>query len=366
MSKLVISGYYGFGNAGDEAMLAAILEAILEVIPNADITVISGNPKDTMRKHGVNAIPRLSPVAVYKAIKQCDLLISGGGSLLQDVTSDRSLYYYLSIIRLAAMFNKKIMLYAQGIGPLTRDMAKKSVGKVLNLVDLITVRDEISRQELVALGVTKPPIHVTADAVLSMHPVDSLLGKRLLKDYTLKGVSPKIGVSLRRWKHETAYRIDLARALDALHEECNGNIIFIPMQHPADTNEAFAVAKLMKHEPIILEKSYTTTELLALAGSMDLLIGVRLHALVFASLMEKPVIGISYDPKIDNFLHMIGKTPIGTLMALDSDMVAKEGKRLLEDPAANSETLTRIRALREESLRNAHFAFSLLTDTTVR
>lgn len=366
MSKLVISGYYGFGNAGDEAMLAAILEAILEVIPTAEITVISGNPKDTMRKHGVNAVPRLSPMPVYNAIKNCDMLISGGGSLLQDVTSDRSLYYYLSIIRLAAMFNKKIMLYAQGIGPLRREMAKKSVGKVLNLVDLITVRDEISRNELLELGVKKPPIHVTADAVLSMHPVDFSIGKRLLKEYDLKGVNPKIGVSLRAWKNETAYRSDMARALDMLYEECNGNIIFIPMQHPTDTNEAYEVAKLMKNKPIILEKTYTTTELLALTGSMDLLIGVRLHALVFASLMEKPVIGISYDPKIDNFLHMIGKTSIGTLMALDSEMVAKEGTRLLCEADANNKTLERIRKLREESLRNAHFVFSLLADSNNR
>lgn len=124
-SKLVISGYYGFGNAGDEAMLAAILEAILDVIPNAEITVISGNPKDTMDKHGVKAISRLSPLPIIKALKGCDLLISGGGSLLQDVTSDRSLYYYLSIIRMAKWFNRPVMLYAQGIGPLLRERAKK-------------------------------------------------------------------------------------------------------------------------------------------------------------------------------------------------------------------------------------------------
>lgn len=117
MSRLVISGYYGFGNAGDEAMLAAILEAILEVVPEADITVISGNPRHTAEKHGVKAVGRFDVTGIFNAIKRCDLLISGGGSLLQDVTSNRSLYYYLSIISLANMLGKKVMLYAQGMGP---------------------------------------------------------------------------------------------------------------------------------------------------------------------------------------------------------------------------------------------------------
>ena len=93
MSRLVISGYYGFGNAGDEAMLAAILEAILEVVPEADITVISGNPRHTAEKHGVKAVGRFDVTGIFNAIKRCDLLISGGGSLLQDVTSNRSLDY---------------------------------------------------------------------------------------------------------------------------------------------------------------------------------------------------------------------------------------------------------------------------------
>ncbi len=365
MSKLVISGYYGFGNAGDEAMLAAILEAILDVIPNAEITVISGNPKDTMDKHGVKAISRLSPLPIIKALKGCDLLISGGGSLLQDVTSDRSLYYYLSIIRMAKWFNRPVMLYAQGIGPLLRERAKKAVAKVLNNVDLITVRDDISKQALLDLNI-KTPIYVTADAVLSMHPVDSSIGKRLLSQYDLKGVRPKIGVAIREWKQEQQYHKNLAVALDRLSQECNADIIFIPMQHPQDTNESYKVASQMEHKPIVLNRAYTTAELFALTGSMDVLIGVRLHALVFASLMEKPVVGISYDPKIDSFLEMIGKRPMGTLSTLDSDALYEEVKRLLYDKYVHEGTLKRIRKLREESLRNAHMALDLLKQNSVK
>lgn len=360
MSKIVISGYYGFGNAGDEAMLSAILEAIFSVMPHAEVTVISGSPKDTEKKHAVKAVPRLSPFLIIKALKECDLLISGGGSLLQDVTSKRSLYYYLTVIKIAKSFNKPVMLYAQGIGPLQREGAKRSVGKILDQIDLITVRDERSKEELIKLGVKRPPIHVTADAVLSMHPVDTKIGRMLLKGYDIKGTNPLVGVSVRAWKDCTAYRSELAKALDQLHDQCGAHIVFIPMQHPSDTEEAKAIAAYMKNRPIVLAASYTTTELLALAGTVDLMIGVRLHALVFSSLMEKPVIGISYDPKIDNFLHMIGKDNISKMDALDGERIFMEGKSLLEDEMLYGPTLKLIRHLREESLKNAYMAFELL------
>ena len=361
MSRLVISGYYGFGNAGDEAMLAAILEAILEVVPEADITVISGNPRHTAEKHGVKAVGRFDVTGIFNAIKRCDLLISGGGSLLQDVTSNRSLYYYLSIISLANMLGKKVMLYAQGIGPVRKPMARKAVGRVLNHVDYITVRDERSKGELLSMGVTKVPIEVTADAVLAMHPVDTTIGQRLLKDYKLSGVKYRLGVSVRNWKNCTAYRASLANALDRLTEELGTDIIFIPMQHPDDTAEAKAVEALMTHKPIVLAQSYTTTELLALTGAMDALVGVRLHALVFASLMEKPVVGISYDPKIVNFLHMIGEEPVGTLDDVSADSLFTAVRDSLEDVQRRRRALERIRLLREESLKNAHRALALLS-----
>ena len=93
MSSIVISGYYGFANAGDEAMLAAMIEVLSDLEPNINITVISGNPADTRARHGVNAVYRLNYPEIIRALAKSDLLISGGGSLLQDVTSDRSLYY---------------------------------------------------------------------------------------------------------------------------------------------------------------------------------------------------------------------------------------------------------------------------------
>ena len=95
MSKILISGYYGFANAGDEAMLTAIIESLRQVEKNVELTVLSGNPEDTAAKHQVCSVYRFNPLGIIRAMKDSELIISGGGSLLQDVTSKRSLLYYL-------------------------------------------------------------------------------------------------------------------------------------------------------------------------------------------------------------------------------------------------------------------------------
>ena len=125
MSNIVISGYYGSKNAGDEAMLAAMIEVLSDLDPKVNITVISANPQDTMERHGVQAISWLGIPAIWAALGKADLLLSGGGSLLQNVTSRRSLYYYMGIIFLAFMARVPVMLYAQGIGPIRGHFARR-------------------------------------------------------------------------------------------------------------------------------------------------------------------------------------------------------------------------------------------------
>lgn len=155
MSKIVISGYYGFKNAGDEAMLAAMIEVLSKLDNSLQITVISGDPQDTIDRHGVKAVYWLNYFKIAKAIKDCDLVISGGGSLLQDVTSARSLYYYISIMVLGKILGKPVMLYAQGIGPITGKNARRVMKFMGNRIDLITVRDEGSLDELADMGINK-------------------------------------------------------------------------------------------------------------------------------------------------------------------------------------------------------------------
>lgn len=346
--KIVISGYYGSGNAGDEAMLDAILQLLRELNPNIEVTVISVNPNDTRTRHNVNSIPHLNLFAVIREIFNADLLISGGGSLLQNVTSWRSLYYYLGVITLALFLRRRVMLFAQGIGPIFGGFARGLTTFVLNRVDLITVRDRGSLVELSRLKVTKPKIECTADPVLALRPVSLDFGRDILSELSNH---VNIGVAVRHWQDFSNFKSQLATALDKLCETINAQIIFVPMQPSFDVTAAEEVAALMKNPSTVLRDKYTTNQLLSIVGCMDLLIGVRLHALIFAGVMKVPMVGISYDPKIDRFLDSIGEVPVGRIASLDSDQLVTVVLEKVHkaDKEANSIDMTDLRELARKS-----------------
>ena len=211
MRNLVVSGYYGSKNAGDEAMLAAMLEVLSDLDPKLHIPVISADPEDTRARHGVDAVSWLDITRILQLLGRADLLISGGGSLLQNVTSRRSLYYYLGIIFLALAVKTPVMLYAQGIGPIRGRLACALTRHIVNRVQLITVRDHGSLAELSRLGIRRPRIEATADAVLAIHPVDREAGRLILTANRAEGARPVVGISVRDWCGWTQYK-EIGRA----------------------------------------------------------------------------------------------------------------------------------------------------------
>ena len=360
MTRVVISGYYGFANAGDEAMLAAIVGSLKDIIPDVSITVITGNCRMTRENHNVQAVHHLNFFAIAAAIRRCDILISGGGSLLQDVTSARSLYYYLWIMKIALFFKKPVMLYAQGIGPVRGAKARRAVRKVLQRVAVIGVRDADSKAELAAMGVTKPPVHVTADAVLSMHPVDKKIGLYILKKHGITGIRRRLGIAVRNWQDHDAYKEAIAAAADELQEKQDVHIIFIPMQYPADVEAGRDIASRMKTKAVVLDGHYTTVEFMSLMGCMDAVIANRLHALIFSAIMQVPATAVLYDPKIDSFINLIGDKVCGTTEDVEAaDIVADVTKKLSLGHLA-PEIKARLNHLRRQSLRNAYLALRIL------
>ena len=315
--KIVVSGYYGSKNGGDEAMLAAMLEVLREEVSDLQVTVISLNPEYTRRRHNVEAVAMADIFSIIKKIRAADLLISGGGSLLQNVTSGRSLYYYLTIIFFALALGRKVMLYAQGIGPIRGFFAHKLMNLIVNRVDLITVRDRGSLEELERLKITRPKIFCTADPVLAMKPAPKEIGEEILAHHGIKNSDEKfIGVAVRHWLGWGKFQVELAAALDKIIDATGAKIIFIPMKFPEDIRSAEQTASLMKKKCVVFDEEFTTQEILSLVGCMDLLIGVRLHALIFAGLSGVPMLGISYDPKIDRFLDSIGDKPPGNMASV--------------------------------------------------
>lgn len=359
MSKILLSGYYGFANAGDEAMLTAIITGLRREVPNVEITVLSGNPTMTAEKYKVKSIHRFDVWGFIKALLNTDLLLSGGGSLLQDVTSSRSLFYYLSIILMGKISGKKVMLFAQGIGPIKSGIARSLTKWVCNSSDLMTVRDDGSFEELKTMGVYRDKIIVTADAVFSLPEANKKLGRTILE---AKGMNKKmlIGLALRHWQGEERYVKEFAQAVEYLRSTYNAQIVFMPLQFPADTEVAEMCISAMKskEDVFVLEKGFTTEEYLAIVSNLTMVIGMRLHALVFAALEKVPFIAISYDPKIDRFVAGMEGSVVATVDKVRAQDIIQETEKLLQKKQNKQQE--KINQLRAEAGRNILRAVSLL------
>lgn len=365
MSNVVISGYYGSRNAGDEAMLAAMVEVLSDLNPKVNITVISANPEDTRSRHGVKAVGWLDAWGIFSSLRKADILLSGGGSLLQNVTSRRSLYYYLLIIWLAQLLGTPVMLYAQGIGPIYGRIARWVMGYIGNRVKMITVRDRGSLKELEALGINKPEIEPTADPVHAIHQVETDQGKDILARHGVTvGEKPLVCISVREWGNVEHFKNVVAQAADRIAEEFNATVIFLPMQYPEDVRTAEAVAERTRHKAVILPEEYNTSQLLSIVGNMDLLISIRLHALIFAGVMGVPMIGISYDPKVDRFLESVGEQAVGNVDDIDLEKLMAQVHLKWKDREGFSQQNEQLfDDLRHLAMHNAELAYSVIGRT---
>lgn len=308
MHRITISGYYGFNNVGDESILTSIVSNLKKQIKDIHITVLSANPSATSEKHQIHSIDRKNIKEIYRSIKECDVFISGGGSLLQDVTSHRSITYYLIIMFIAILLGKKVLIYSQGIGPINRKINRYLTQWILNKVDEITVRDEKSKEELLNMGVTNPSIYVTADPVINLPKGDLKLGEKILKKEGLIDVEkkPLIGFAMRGWKNDEKFNNIIGKTADKLIEDFGVEVVFIPFHLGEDMKIIEDIQKNMKNQAIFIKNRYDINEMLGIIGNLQMLVGVRLHSLIFAAIMKVPMIAISYDPKINSFMELLG------------------------------------------------------------
>lgn len=361
MPKVVISGYYGFHNSGDEAILFAMLMALRDVAPDLEAIVLSGDPAYTAREFGVRSIPRDNPSQVIKALAGCDLLISGAGGLLQDINGPRSIIYYLGVVLMARLLGKPVFFYAQGFGPVSSAIGKALVRQVANRVNAITVRDPDSRDELSALGVTRPLLKVTADPVLGLDPslVDISKGREIL---TLLGADnrPLAGISVRPWKGLDGYKEAIAKAADDLLEE-GWQVVFVPMHCPGDVITGREVSARMRGKALLFEEQADYMNIMAVTANLNLAIGMRLHFLIFSVIFGVPVVGIPYDPKVNRFLQSVGLPDGFNAERLDYYELSAGIRNALDQLDEISGSLkARVAPLRAEALKNAVMAAELL------
>jgi len=346
--RIVVSGYYGFGNLGDEAVLAATIAALRARIPAARITVLSGRPAQTRRLHNVSAVPRTG-AGVLRALAGADLFLSGGGSLFQDVTSARSAVYYLSVLALAELLSRRTMVFAQGIGPLRRRPLRRLAALVLNRVSLLTVRDEDSLRTLRELNVARTA-HLVADPVFALEPAPAEHVRQLIGP---RGAGPRIGLTLRPWQGD-AYVGAVVEALQEVRSALGAAIVVFPFHPARDLSLCRAAAAALGGQVV---SDLPPREMMAAIGTVDLLVGARLHALICGVATGVPPIGLSYDPKIDALFRRIG---VGQLLPLASLQAGQLHQAVLDAWQAREELRRRLREvaglLREEALRAADLA----------
>jgi polysaccharide pyruvyl transferase CsaB len=361
LKKFVISGFYGLGNTGDEAILEAIIDNLREEFDNPGITVFSLSPERTAQEHNVKSVYRAwrkENKEKVKALKEADLLISGGGGLLQDAYPTKFLFgplpYYLLIVLLAKLCNTKVMFFSQGIGPVTSGWGK-SLMKLANLADFITVRDQYSKELLHKLGVKKPETVVTSDIVFAFQAKEDRSG---IVSLSLKGDEKLVAVSVRPWFDRTQQFEDMAGVLDNLIEEEAVTPVFVPMEGHHDVDASKKVMSYMKHpdKTVMLGKEFTPNQYLNFIGECEMTIGMRLHALIFSTLKGIPHIGFSYDKKVESLLKRSGMWKYSAdLDHIDVKQVTDNAKAILHNREAESQTVRKnAEGMRNEAKRNLH------------
>ncbi|WP_079478025.1 polysaccharide pyruvyl transferase CsaB [Halobacillus salinus] len=338
---LVLSGYYGFHNSGDEAILRSIIEQLRELDPTIRLTVLSADPVHTSKTYQVEAVDRWKPSLVLRTLRKADGLLSGGGSLLQDVTGLPSLIYYTSIIQVAKCLGKPVFVYAQGMGPFQRKISRKVVKSVLGRNVKLTVRDEASSNLLKEIGIASP-IEVVPDPVVGWMP-----------PYVPKKDNV-ITVSVRDWPDSYTSFQELARTLDMFVND-GYEIVFVPMHGECDETCSTRIASMMRSESTILPSTLSTEDKQRVIGSSRLLIGMRLHALVFAAVSATPFATLSYDPKVDAFANTCRQPIAGHINQKDWDHLS-----LRETVLRSMELKPNITHLQEQAQATAAMATKYL------
>jgi polysaccharide pyruvyl transferase WcaK-like protein len=372
-------------NKGDQAILLSMMDSLRGAIPEAQIRAFPNSKMCRVSQY----------FEFWRALKKADLFIFGGGQEIQDHASVAFLISGLLKIILAKILSRPIFCYAVGVGPVATGLGKLFTRLVLNQVDLITVRDEDSRECLKGLRVTKPPCFVTADPTLALTPVD---GRQVRNIFSSEGITetngPRVAIIPRRWFHYQHYLLPMtfrakfrplrgrkeyahlkkiiAQVADYLVAVHKAQVVFVPMRSAGskvdpgqdDDQVSKEIINLMKYreDVFLLRGDYSPKELKAFLGQMDLVVGMRMHSLVFASMMNVPVIGLALSPKFASFFKLIGQSEF--LISLENinygNLLEKTNTVLSKREKIREELKLRKKALQELALSNTGYVQEIL------
>jgi polysaccharide pyruvyl transferase CsaB len=290
MRRAVLCGYYGMGNGGDEALLATLLQ----MLP-ADIEpiVLSKTPAATAARYKVEAVDRWNFFAVLGAMRRANIFIWGGGSLIQDVSSQISPLYYLGLMQLAQLLGLKTIAWGQGLGPLTRPLTRRLTRRLLRRCTAVSVRDRGSAD---LLSQWQIPHTLAPDPVWAMET-----------DSPIRSVQPQltVAVNLRQHHSLTPDRLTtFTQALVEFQRRTQAHILLVPFQYSLDFDLAAALVRQVPGSELV--ELEDPEELRRLFDRVDLAIVMRLHGLIMAAAAGARCFALSYDPKVTQVATTLG------------------------------------------------------------
>ena len=354
---VVICGAYGRGNAGDDAILEAILQEMRSIDPDMPVTVLSKDPKSTRLTYRVRAVHRSNLLAWHTAMSSSRLYINGGGSLIQDVTSRRSLWFYLANIRVAKRAGCRVQMYGCGIGPVTRESHRKLAARVINQsVDAITLREPDSLEELRSMGVTAPEILLTADPALTLprapeDETDSLLLRA--------GIPPRgdyLCFALRRWKGFEEKAPIFQAAAEYAYRTYGLTPVFLAAEKHQDPGAGQLAARGLAIPHYFLDDPGGAGTIIGTLSRTRAVVAMRLHALIFAAGQGIPLAGVVYDPKVSAFLRYIGQEQFVDLADLTEENLRSMIDQCMaqaEHPEAQADAVRRLRDMEHKNVEVA-------------
>lgn len=323
--RLILNGYYGFDNFGDELILISLIRLFRRY--GYELTVLSASPAVTRQRYGVGAVHRYNPFQVFVSLLRSHAFISGGGGLLQDSTGPNSAIYYAGMMLLARLFGLKVLHAFTSVGPLVEASSRTLTSWGLKACDFIIVRDEKSATEVENLTGVRPL--VAADAVWLLPPLGvSKLPNPMLGE---GGTLWKVGLSLRPHSRfsvadEQALVHHLSDVLERAAQGLQVEVSLISCEDAMDLPVLEGVEEQLRLSLSASAREKITFKLIsqssawATLAKMHWVIGMRYHALVSALLNKVPAYALDYDPKVEMLAKdlRLPSTPVDALIRATS------------------------------------------------
>lgn len=351
---VILSGYYGFDNYGDELILQTLIAAYRKAKPDIQLLVLSHDPKNTRLCCRTDSCGRFCINKIRKAMKKSKMYVNGGGTLLTDVTSKRSLRYYAFMLGMAKKCKLKTMLLANGIGPFNSESSKKTAMKALRGVDLITLRDE-GTYEMITRVLPENEAVLTADLALISPYV-------LTDDETDDTAGDYFLVSVREWSgNAPGFEKTVADCCERICEKYSLRALLLPMQPQKDTEISLRIADMMKCGADVSRSHDSISSRARLIAGARFVLSMRLHPLICAAMNSLPAIALTYDDKVTNFMkEQSAGVIIGADTVTEKALLPEMEKAASGADAKSAEFTERMERVRKSSWNNIELSLDLL------